>query len=41
METALIKVLAFVCIIVAGYCMGHAGKLGNMPGRIHLTHENF
>ena len=32
METALIKVLAFVCIIVAGYCMGHAGKLGNMPG---------
>ena len=32
METALIKVFAFVCIIVAGYCMGHAGKLGNMPG---------
>lgn len=32
METALIKVFAFVCIIVAGYCMGHTGKLGNMPG---------
>ena len=32
METALIKVLAFVCIIVAGYWMGHTGKLGNMPG---------
>ena len=32
METALIKVFAFVCIIVAGYCMGHSGKLGNMPG---------
>lgn len=32
METALIKVFAFVCIIVAGYCMGHTGKLGTMPG---------
>ena len=32
METALIKVFAFVCIIIAGYWMGHTGKLGNMPG---------
>ena len=32
MGTALIKVFAFVCIIVAGYCMGHTGKLGNIPG---------
>ena len=32
MEGALIKVLAFVCAIVAGYLMGHGGKLGSTPG---------
>ena len=32
MEGALIKVLAFVCVIAAGYVMGHSGKLGSTPG---------
>lgn len=32
MESALVKVFAFVCIIAAGYIMGHNGKLGATPG---------
>ena len=34
MESALLKVLAFVCTIAAGYVMGHTGKLGNTPGTL-------
>lgn len=36
METALIKVFAFVCIIIAGYWMGHTGKLGQHARRVRV-----